>query len=148
MRCERKLTGWSDLSALVDAHKAQKTWIYRGVTQIGHKLIPKVGRPGAIKDHQGNELPYSETQERLLLTEFERKAPPLLALPPKTKLEWMALAQHHGLKTRLLDWTESLLVAAMFATESGFVENVPPVSTGSKGCRKRIHATIHSAYRR
>jgi FRG domain len=50
---------------------------------------------------------------------------------PETDLEWMALAQHHRLNTRLLDWTESLLVAAMFATESG-VTFLRDIQTGEQ----------------
>ncbi len=111
---EEHIRDWANLTNLADRHK-RENWLYRGVSRRDHDLTPKIGRGGA----RGMDFEYNEDHERLLLEKFKRQARPLVQLQPGPELEWMAVAQHHGLNTRLLDWTESLLVAAMFATESG-----------------------------
>jgi hypothetical protein len=58
--------------------------------------------------------------ERTMLRQFMRRAHHFVNNPPEEgeKLEWLALVQHHGGPTRLLDFTRSFYVAAFFALES------------------------------
>ena len=64
---------------------------------------------------------------------FKQQARAHLPAPPQSELEWLAIAQHFGLPTRLLDWTDSLLVAAWFAAEKGGAKKVDSAIWVTKG---------------
>ncbi len=67
----------------------------------------------AIDGHLGN----ARLRELAIIREFMRRAHHYLSdVPARNNLfEWLALMQHHGAPTRLLDWTYSLHVATHFA---------------------------------
>lgn len=86
--------------------------VYRGVCNTDYKLIPSLGR---LDQFDEDLLDDYETRT---LEEFKRRALPYIDNVPENDWEWLFLAQHHGLPTRLLDWTSNPLVALYFATES------------------------------
>jgi hypothetical protein len=85
------------------------TVIYRGVRLAQYDLIPKVWRA----KRAGKALALKD--ERFILRLFKQRAIAHLDPLPANEWEWLSVAQHHGLPTRLLDWTRNPLVAAYFA---------------------------------
>ena len=92
--------------------KASGQWWWRGQEESGWSLKPKVFR---------NENFMNNEKDRLL--RFKKRAGIRHSSVPNQdqEIEWLFLMQHYGLPTRLLDWTESPLIACFFAVRE--IEN-------------------------
>ena len=126
----------SDFFAVIDGVvTSQATFWFRGHARIDWSLMPSA-------------LRYKELARRNqaleLLDGFKQVAELKIPRRPDDELGWHQLAQHNGLPTRLLDWTENPLAALYFAcwrhsADDGLVFMINPVAlNGITGVGSRL----------
>jgi len=94
---------------LREIKKFEKAWDtslvwFRGQGNAEHKLLPGYYRHRVLKGEEG-QLRYR----------FQQAGRQLISREPKDKWEWYFLMQHHGVPTRLLDWSAGALLGLQFA---------------------------------
>lgn len=85
--------------------------VYRGSANVDWPLLTSLDRLGGV------DQPHAKARlEEHILRTFIRYSRPYVEYPVSNEWELLVIAQHHGVPTRLLDWSYSPFVAAHFAT--------------------------------
>jgi len=103
-----QIASFADYIALLRAAHSDPLAVYRGQRE-DWALLPKVARlfPSASV----------LAEESSLFRTFRRMAAIHIQASEFTDWDWLAIAQHHGLPTRLLDWTRNPFAALWFAVD-------------------------------
>jgi len=109
-----RIDKWSEARELCDMTRG---CVFRGQADASWTLSTQLERAACAANCPPEHIANREAQ---ILREFRRSAHHYDCAVPDTEdvIEWLALIQHHGGPTRLLDFTYSFYVAAFFAMES------------------------------
>jgi len=104
-----RFAAWNEYKKFVD--DLSENWVFRGQGNAIWGLENAIERTDFVHLHKTIEVDF--------LSEFQRGARNYLSKDetPEHLIEWLALMQHHGAPTRLLDFSRSPFIASYFAFE-------------------------------
>ncbi len=112
---EHKLDSFTAVLKAVEDFQSKNdlSW-FRGCNDSTHALVPSLFRhPSKKKVETMREL------ELDIARVFAQRSPPFVQQSFRDEWEQMFFMQHYGIPTRLLDWSESPLIAMYFALTGG-----------------------------
>lgn len=115
------LRSWSEFKSKVDSFQLE--WIYRGQARASWTLASSLERSPSLLD-------LNPEIENAFIAEYRKAIGSFrdCSEVPETTLEWLALLQHHGTPTRLIDFSLSPYVAAYFAFQEEHNDPSEPVA--------------------
>lgn len=103
---EPRIESVADLVALLSTLEPDKPTWFRGQVDQGWTLVPSVLRKAGWLKAEGDMLKL-----------FRQEVAGRTSARPAHEWDWVCLAQHHRLPTRLLDWSTNPLIGLYFAVE-------------------------------
>lgn len=100
MTLEKKIKSLSEFIEFVNnqEHRHIAQWLFRGHGDSSYKLVPSLFRIDREKSWA-----HWDRIEEYIMQQFEKESIPYIKSIHTNKIEWLTMAQHYGLPTRLLD---------------------------------------------